>query len=169
MNIIIASGKGLGKTLLSAFDAALFDAGVSNYNLLVLSSIIPPGSVIKLQKYKTPDSEYGHRLYVVMSENRSRESGRYIGAAIGWCQEEDGRGVFVEHHFTENSEEAVRNLLQEEVKHSLADLCRLRGYSFSPKKMNIKMSVAKVTDAPSSVLVVAVYESQKWSEQTSLV
>lgn len=169
MNIIIASGKGQGKTLLSAFDAALFDAGVSNYNLLVLSSIIPPGSVIKLQKYKTPDNEYGHRLYVVMAENRSRESGRYIGAAIGWCQEEDGRGVFVEHHFTENSEEAVRNLLQEEVKHSLADLCRLRGYSFSPKKMNIKMSVAKVTDAPSSVLVVAVYESQKWSEQTSLV
>ncbi len=169
MNIIIASGKGQGKTLLSAFDAALFDAGVSNYNLLVLSSIIPPGSVIKLQKYKTPDSEYGHRLYVVMSENRSRESGRYIGAAIGWCQEEDGRGVFVEHHFTENSEEAVRNLLQEEVKHSLADLCRLRGYSFSPKKMNIKMSVAKVTDAPSSVLVVAVYESQGWREQTSLV
>lgn len=162
MNIIIASGKGQGKTLLSAFDAALFDAGVSNYNLLVLSSIIPPGSVIKLQKYKTPDSEYGHRLYVVMSENRSRESGRFIGAAIGWCQEEDGRGVFVEHHFTENSEEAVRNLLQEEVKHSLADLCRLRGYSFSPKKMNIKMSVAKVTDAPSSVLVVAVYEAMGW-------
>lgn len=83
MNIYISSGKGQGKTLLSAFDAALFDAGVSNYNLLVLSSIIPPGSVIKQQKYKTPDNEYGHRLYVVMSENRSRESGRYIGAAIG--------------------------------------------------------------------------------------
>lgn len=162
MNIIIATGKGQGKTLLSAFDAALFDAGVSNYNLLALSSIVPPGSVIKLQKYKTPESEYGHRLYVVMSENRSRESGRYIGAAIGWCQEEDGRGVFVEHHFTENSEEAVRNLLQEEVKHSLTDLCRLRGYSFSLKKMNIKMSVAKVTDSPASVLVVAVYEAQGW-------
>lgn len=77
--------------------------------------------------------------------------------------------MFVEHHFTENSEEAVRNLLQEEVKHSLSDLCRLRGYSFSPKKMNIKMSVAKVTDAPSSVLVVAVYEAQGWRLSPSVL
>lgn len=164
MNIIISPGKGLGKTLLSAFDAALFDAGVSNYNLLILSSIIPPGAVIKQQKYRTPDSEYGHRLYVVLSENRSRESGRYIGAAIGWCQEEDGRGVFVEHHFTENSDRAVRSQLKEEVRRSLSDLCRLRGFSFSQKKMNIKMSVAKVTDAPASVLVVAVYQPESWDK-----
>lgn len=162
MNIIISAGKGEGKTLLSAFDAALFDAGVSNYNLLVLSSIIPPGSAIKLQKYKTPDAEYGHKLYVVMSESRSRESGRYIGAAVGWCQEEDGRGVFVEHHFIENSESAVRTQLEDEVRRSLSDLCHLRGFSFTQKKMNIKMSIAKVTDAPTSVLVVAVYQAQSW-------
>ena len=162
MNIIISSGKGLGKTLLSAFDSALFDAGISNYNLLVLSSIIPPNAIIKQQKYKTPEEAYGDRLYVVMSHNRSRESGRYIGAAVGWCQEEDGRGVFVEHHFTENSEEAVRSQLEDEVKKSLSDLCHLRGYSFTPKKMNIKMSVAKVTDTPACVLVVAVYQSQSW-------
>jgi len=162
MNIIISSGKGQGKTLLSAFDGALFDAGVSNYNLLVLSSIIPPGSVIKRHKYTTPDEEYGHKLYVVMSEMRSRESGRYIGAAVGWCQEEDGRGVFVEHHFIENSEEAVRSQLEEEVERSLSDLCHLRGFSFTREKMGIKTSVVKVTDSPSSVLVVAVYQSQSW-------
>ncbi len=167
MNIIMATGRGEGKTLLSAFDSALFDAGISNYNLLILSSIIPPGTIIKQQKYKTPDLEYGHKLYVVISDNRSRESGRYIGAAVGWCQEEDGRGVFVEHHFTENSEEMVRLQLEDEVRKSLADLCHQRGYTFSPKKMNIKMSVAKVTDSPSCVLVVAVYKSESWGEPKS--
>ena len=164
MNIYISAGKGQGKTLLSAFDSALFDAGVSNYNLLTLSSIIPPTTIIKQQKYKTLDEEYGHKLYVVMSENRSRESGRFIGAAIGWCQEEDGRGVFVEHHFTENSEEAVRSQLEKEVRRSLSDLCHLRSFSFTPKKMNIKMSFMKVTDVPSSVLVVAVYQSESWEK-----
>ncbi len=162
MNIIITSGKGHGKTLLSAFDSALFDAGVSNYNLLILSSIIPPKSVIKKQKYVTPESEFGNRLYVVMSENRSRESGRFIGAAIGWCQEDDGRGVFVEHHFTENTEEGVRAQLEDEVQKSLSDLCHLRGYTFTKEKMNIKMSILKVTDSPSCVLVIAAYESQFW-------
>ena len=163
MNIIISSGKGEGKTLLSAFDGALVDAGVSNYNLLILSSIIPPGSVIKQQKYKTPDSEYGQRLYVVMSEKRSRESGRYIGAAVGWCQEEDGRGVFVEHHFTENSEDAVRFQLEDEVRKSLSDLCHIRGFSCTKEKMNIKMSVSKVTDKPACTLVVAVYKAEPWN------
>lgn len=162
MNIIISSGKGIGKTLLSAFDGALFDAGVSNYNLLVLSSIIPPGCVIKQQKFKTPDAEYGHKLYVVMSEKRSRESGRYIGAAVGWCQETDGRGVFVEHHIIENSEDAARSQLEDEVKKSLSDLCHLRGYTFSKDKMNLKMSVMKVTDTPACALVVAVYQSESW-------
>ena len=158
----MSAGKGEGKTLLSAFDGALFDAGISNYNLLVLSSIIPPGAIVKQHKYTTLDSEYGHRLYVVMSDNRSRESGRFIGSALGWTQESDGRGVFVEHHFTENSEEAVRSQLEDEVNRSLSDLCHQRKYSYSKEKMNIKMSVAKVTDKPACVLVVAVYKAEPW-------
>ncbi len=168
MNIIITSGKGSGKTTLSAFDNALFDAGVSNYNLITLSSIIPPNTVIKQQKYKTPDSEYGYRLYTVMSEIRSRESGRWIGAVIGWCQEEDGRGVFVEHKAIENTEEMVKTYLYEEVKKSLSDLCRLRGFTFSTVKMRMKLSIAKVTEIPTSALVLAVYQPRGW-ETTSAV
>lgn len=168
MNIYITSGKGTGKTLLSAFDSALFDAGVSNYNIITLSSIIPPTAQIKQQKYKTPDAEYGHRLYTVMSEMRSRESGRWIGAVIGWCQEEDGRGVFVEHEIIENTEDMVKTFLNEEAKKSLSDLCRLRGFTFSPQKMRMKMSVAKVTDMPTSVLVLAVYESKGWGLTSSV-
>ena len=166
MTIYLTSGIGNGRTLLSAFDAALFDAGVSNYNLLPLSSIIPPNSIVKQKKFQAPDTDYGHKLYVVMSDNRSRESGRYIGSALGWCQEDDGRGVFVEHSSTENSEEAVRAHLESEVKQSLADLCRQRGYSFTPKKMNLKMSVTKVIDSPTCTLVIAVFQAESWEVVT---
>ncbi|MFA5136491.1 MAG: pyruvoyl-dependent arginine decarboxylase [Patescibacteria group bacterium] len=163
MDIYISSGKGTGKTPLSAFDNALFNAGIHNYNLIVLSSIIPPGSIIKEKKYKSNPQEYGHRLYVVMSENRSREHNKCIGAAIGWYQIEDGRGVFVEHKTTGESEEAVVSNLNIEIMNSLSDLCRLRNIPFNRQKAHMKSSVSKITELASSVLVAAVYKSEPWN------
>ncbi len=54
MKIYISSGRGTGPTSLSAFDAALNEAGVANYNLIRLSSIIPPDSKIILQDSGIP-------------------------------------------------------------------------------------------------------------------
>ncbi len=48
--IALAAGLGEGPTQLAAFDAALRDAGVANYNRICLSSVIPPGSVIERRK-----------------------------------------------------------------------------------------------------------------------
>ena len=83
MEINVVCGVGTGKTILSAFDSALKDAGVYNYNLITLSSIIPPGSkVIKAKRYESPPQEYGHKLYVVKAEYRSEEVGKYIAAGV---------------------------------------------------------------------------------------
>jgi pyruvoyl-dependent arginine decarboxylase len=46
MEIPIVAGFGRGETGLSAFDAALGDSGVLNYNLIRLSSVIPPCSTV---------------------------------------------------------------------------------------------------------------------------
>ena len=40
----LVSGIGTGSTVLNAFDAALLSAGVGNFNLLRVSSILPPHS-----------------------------------------------------------------------------------------------------------------------------
>jgi arginine decarboxylase len=45
--IQVTTGTGEGPTPLAAFDAALLDAGVANYNLICLSSVIPEASVIR--------------------------------------------------------------------------------------------------------------------------
>ena len=42
MNIYVSSGIGYGQTKLAAFDAALNEAGIANFNLIKLSSVIPP-------------------------------------------------------------------------------------------------------------------------------
>lgn len=85
MTIKVARGAGKASTPLSAFDAALKDAGVYNYNLITLSSVIPPNSKVeKVEKFPTPEGEWGHKLYCVMAEERCNEAGKFIAAGVGW-------------------------------------------------------------------------------------
>lgn len=162
MIITVTSGKGFGKTPLSAFDSALKNAGVHNFNLLVLSSIVPPKTEVQIKKFKAKKEDYGNRLYVVKAEKRTSETGKCIGAALGWYQIEDGRGVFVEHEEIGETEEAVEANLAAEVKKSLSDLCRNRKYPIIEKRMKFKMSIVRVKNTAACALVIAVYKSEPW-------
>ncbi len=162
MKIYIATGRGVGRTLISAFEAALKDARVYNYNLIYLSSIIPPGTDIEIRKIPEYPNKWGDRLYIVKAEMRSRESGKYIGVALGWCQFDEGRGIFVEHEEIGETKEAVESNLKEEVRKSLGDMCRLRNVQVNEDKFQMKLCVTKVKDLPASILVVAVYKSESW-------
>lgn len=44
--IILTSGIGIGRTKLNAFDNALLNAGIGNFNLLKVSSIVPPAAKV---------------------------------------------------------------------------------------------------------------------------
>ncbi len=167
MNIIVTTGKGTGKTLLSAFDDALKDAGVYNYNIITLSSVIPPGSRIIKRKFESPPDEYGHRLYVVKADIRSHNLDYHIGAGLGWYQLEDGRGIFVEHEFQAKFYDVVKETLQKDIKNSIIDLCRARHFGFKEDRMGIATSIAKVTIHPTCCLVMAVYQAQGWTLPTS--
>ena len=127
MQIPLVAGAGVGSTLLSAFDDALLSCGVLNYNLIPLSSVIPPASnVVLLPRYTPHPDEHGHRLYVVKAEMRSDHAGTQIGAGIGWYQWGDGRGVFVEHETIGSTRQEVAAELDYRICHSLRDLCAAR-------------------------------------------
>lgn len=163
MNIKIVKAVGEGTTLLSSFDSALQNAGVSNYNLIRLSSVIPPNSkIIRTTKFVTPPDEFGHKLYNVMAEMRSNQAGRYLAAGIGWYQLEDGRGLFVEHELIGDTKIAVQSELLMLIRNSLRDLCRFRKIDFNENKVNHCLSVARVKNKPACALVIAVYQSQGW-------
>lgn len=163
MKIYVVAGAGQGHTELSAFDAALQNSGVANYNLLQLSSIIPPGAtVIEAKKYVSHPSTYGHKLYVVKAEMRSSMVGRYIGAGIGWYQLEDGRGMFVEHEEEGRSEAEVEAKLENLIQSSLQDLCVHRGLEYCMDKARKHVLVSKVDPLPTCVLVVATFETASW-------
>ncbi|MDO8497476.1 MAG: pyruvoyl-dependent arginine decarboxylase [bacterium] len=162
MDIFINAGVGTGKTLLSAFDGALQDAGVYNYNLITLSSVIPPRSHIQIRKFQEKKDEFGYKLYVVKSEVRSGVKGTYIGAAIGWYQKKDGSGLFVEHHEEGKTALVVKSKLEKDVYASLSDLCERRRFAYSKKQCKIHLIARKVEDTPMCVLVLAVYQSEGW-------
>lgn len=163
MEIQIITSCGEGRTLLSAFDNALQNAGVSNYNLIVLSSIIPPSSTLtKKRVFATPPEEFGHRLYVVRAEMRSNEAGKFIAAGVGWYQLEDGRGYFVEHEIVGETKVAVHSEIENRIYNSLSDMCSFRKVRFVKEKVQSAISVTQVVDKPACVLAIAVYRAEAW-------
>ncbi len=166
MKIVVTSGLGEGNTTLSAFDSALKDAGIHNYNLIKLSSVIPPSSKIILEKWKNLPSEHGKKLYVVIAEERTDQLGHSIAAGVGWYQVQDGRGVFIEHHDiveSPNTKEAEENVAQK-IESSIKDLCMHRDWTFSKTKLHMKISSAEVKNKPTCTLVAAIYESQDFDK-----
>ncbi len=156
LDIHLSMGTGEGPTALAAFDAALMDAGVANYNLLCLSSVIPPHARIVRGKHRTLPDDYGRRLYVVMSQMRQSQPGQHAHAGIGWVQEgEDGRGLFVELHDDD------RDRLEGDLHATLGAMRRSRGdVDFGP--VHTTIASRPCTALPVCALVVAVYACEPW-------
>ena len=94
--IRISKGVGSGPTPLSAFDAALYTTGIGNYNLIHLSSVIPPNHEPVIEQVTDNDdiSAYGKRLYLVYASASTAERGLPRRLAMGgsaparcrgWC------------------------------------------------------------------------------------
>lgn len=165
MKIHIASGIGTGPTTLSAFDSALNDAGVANYNLLRLSSVVPPETEIILHETTIDPSllpgGWGDRLYVVMAEQRVETPNEEAWAGIGWVQDKKtGKGLFVEH--AGGSETKVRR----DVQQSLETLMQTRGVDFGLIQM--KVVGRTCVDHPICAMVVAVYQASNWHNEAML-
>ncbi|MDO8638115.1 MAG: pyruvoyl-dependent arginine decarboxylase, partial [Candidatus Daviesbacteria bacterium] len=142
---------------------ALVKAGVHNYNLIVLSSVIPAKSeVIKVKQYQAPQNEWGHRLYVVKADVRSELIGNSIAAGLGWYQMEDGRGFFAEHDSIADNIEEVEMRVKSRIRKSLHDLCQNRGLTFVENRAQMALSAIEIKDKPACALVVAVYQSEGW-------
>lgn len=153
--IAMAQGLGRGPTPLAAFDAALLDAGVANYNLLCLSSVIPPGARIERRRWHTPPQAWGQRLYCVLSQAREDRPGHSVHAGIGWVQDEDtGNGLFVELHDHDHSR------LQQDLAATLRSMQRQRGVDLGP--VHTEIASARCDGEPVCALVIAVYASQPW-------
>ena len=94
--------KGLGKhhEQLNSFELALRGAGIEKFNLVNVSSILPPGCKMITREKAMSMMRPGQIVYTVMSRNTSNEPGRLIAAAIGCAIPNDKKqyGYISEHH-----------------------------------------------------------------------
>ncbi len=155
MKIYLTVGRGDGPTPLAAFDNAMYDAHVGNYNLIHLSSVIPPYSTIIQAPFVGEPKDYGDRLYVVLASQTEIVPGKWAWAGLAWTQEPNTlRGLFVEQHGS--SEEDVRRNLDLTIR----SLMERRPYDYG----DVYMEVAGVDckREPVCVMVVAAYKSLGW-------
>ncbi len=107
--IFFTKGVGVHKEYLTSFELALKDAGISAYNIVPVSSILPPGCKRISREEGLKLLKPGQILFCVMSRNATNEPNRLIAASIGAAVPADPNqyGYLSEHHpFGETDEKA---------------------------------------------------------------
>lgn len=153
LRITVRTAIGQGRTPISAFDDALHGANVADFNLITLSSVVPPRSDVVISDESLP-AEHGDKLYCVVSTARAQLRGESAWAGLGWVYDEELGGLFVEHH--SGSQESVEELIDL----SLEDMARRRGLDFGPA--NRVVAGAHCEDRPVCALAIATYEVESW-------
>ena len=107
--LFFTKGVGSHKEELHSFELALRDAGIEKCNLVMVSSIFPPGCRLVSKKQGLSELKPGSITYCVMSRNCSNEARRLIAASVGCAIPSDRNtyGYISEHHaFGQTEKEA---------------------------------------------------------------
>lgn len=107
--IFFTKGVGRHREHLASFELALRDAKIAAYNLVSVSSILPPGCKRISVEDGSSILQPGQIVHAVMARNATNEPNRLIAASIGVAQPANTTryGYLSEHHpFGETDERA---------------------------------------------------------------
>ncbi|MCS7120711.1 MAG: pyruvoyl-dependent arginine decarboxylase [Candidatus Bathyarchaeota archaeon] len=146
-SFFVTSGKAVSKvSTLNAFDLALKAAGLSECNIVRVSSIIPPNCVETKPK-KIP---VGSITYAVMAA--AEGTGGTISAGIAYgIDEEEGYGLVAEAYGCMDQAS-----LRKELERRLAEMARVRGIELDNTKYRIE-TLEVPEGSHGSVLAALVY------------
>lgn len=108
--VFLTRGKGIHKEKLASLEMALRNAGIAEFNLVRVSSILPPGCKIISVEEGVRSLRKGQIVFCVLSENSSNEPFRRITASVGLAMPVNTNtihGYLSEHHsFGQTEQEA---------------------------------------------------------------
>lgn len=98
--VFFTKGVGRHKHQLQSFELALRDAGIEKFNIVSVSSILPPNCLIVSREEGLRDLVPGQIVHVVMARNTTNEPNRLVAASIGCAVPADRSqyGYLSEHH-----------------------------------------------------------------------
>lgn len=107
--VFFVNGVGRHKERLASFELALRDAGIEKFNLVCVSSILPPNCKIITKDKGLQELNPGEIVHCVLARNETNENNRLVVASIGCAVPSDlnAYGYLSEHHgFGETDEKA---------------------------------------------------------------
>lgn len=127
--------KGVGKHRykLQSFEAALRHGGLAPFNLVRVSSILPPGCKIIPRPRGLKQLEAGEIVYCVIAESQTDEPNRLTCAGVGLAQPADKTqyGYISEHHGYGLTERRCADLVEDMAASMLATT---QGIELDPDK-----------------------------------
>jgi len=98
--LFFTKGVGKSKEKLQSFEMALRNAHIAEYNLVRVSSILPPGAKILSEKQGLKKLSPGQIVFVVLADIATNEPNRLIASSVGIAQPDDKEryGYLSEHH-----------------------------------------------------------------------
>lgn len=103
---------------LNAFDLALYNAEISEQNLVTVSSIIPIGA----EETSDKTMQMGAITHCVLAQNRGTGN-ENIAAGIAYAMRKDGKGGYVVESHINGDGESVKN----DLKEKMDEMSRIRG------------------------------------------
>lgn len=99
-SFFIVQGKGYHRSKLGSFEVALRAAGIAKFNLVEVSSIIPPFCIEVQKEEGLAQLHAGEIVYTVICRASSNKYNRMLSVSIGMAKPADpsNYGYIFEHH-----------------------------------------------------------------------
>jgi arginine decarboxylase len=152
--IRIVWGTASGPTEIAAYDAALADANVHNYNLVGVSSVAPADATIEPVGTAPDLGPAGNRLTVVQAHHVAAGPGR-VTAGLGWVTAPDEPGIFYE-----SAGAADEDDIRERLRQGLAAGRDLRDWPFTEEEYRIVSTDADAGTYTAAVVLAVYGESE---------
>ena len=130
--IFFTTGVGIHEEKLASFEMALRDARIAPYNLVRISSILPPHCEFVEREDGVERLQAGEIVFCVLSKASSNEPGSKLGASVGVAVPKDRSmyGYISEHHGFGQSCDELGEYAEDLAAQMLATAL---GASFDPK------------------------------------
>ena len=165
--VFFTRGVGRHRERLSSFEMALRDAGIEQFNLVRVSSILPPHCEIVPREEGLKELSPGEVAFCVLSENASNEPHRLITASVGCAVPKDRNlyGYLSEHHSFGQSEKEAGEYAEDLAATMLATTL---GIDFDPdrdydERKDIFMMSGKIVKTFNVTQSAVVEQRGKWT------
>jgi len=158
--MFLTKGVGTHKAELRSFELALRDAGIEKYNLVSVSSILPPECRIISKNEGMKELVPGMLTFVVLARCSSSEPHRLIASSIGCAKPADPNayGYLSEHHAFGETEKVAGDFAEDLAVSMLASTLGMeydedKAWDEKKEEFRISDKIVRTTNITQSAVV----------------